>query len=448
MTNKLNNGLNQIEKCGKEVIRSSSKRLWKYPFRKIWLNNLKEYYTNNKSVNKINLEDFPNNFRIVLNEKGKRKLKELYKNITPYSNEGCKYIHSYIMSISVFTLKNILNRNNVKLNSFEEFIIGIKIRNSKILYIKRFPIRFDTKEICTILGLFPDLDRKNLRSSFKERYLSDKLKNSITKGFGEIDVNVNVGSNFLSTLIGLSGLRVSENQLEMNNPIPFWLFYSDISLIKSYISSLFDAEGSPNKKAKSIYLAQGVIINKKLKTYSKPKKFSKFNIKEKEVILNNPPLLLISTLLLLKKQNIESRIRPRVAYKRKIDDINITTWTLEIYGYKNLYKFYNNLNFDLPRKKKILLDTINSYKRMLRQRNEGYNQALRKLVELKYSTRKHLSERLNRSIYTADYFIKLMKKEGHMKVHHKIGKTAYFSATTEGINFNNKMGVLVDDNNG
>ena len=169
-------------------------------------------------------------------------------------------------------------------------------------------------------------------------------------------------SPLVKILYKISGLDLSKRQIEANNAIPFWAFYSESSFQKLLLRKLWDAEGSA-PFTKKMCLGQSVVldsIDEKIPLYPKRKYFSECEDKKK--ILGKPPRLIVSIQLLLFKFGIISFAKPHRLYRKK-NDMIVCDWHLLITRFQNIKKFHEEIGFGLDRKQKRLIDCLNSYSR-------------------------------------------------------------------------------------
>ena len=90
------------------------------------------------------------------------------------------------------------------------------------------------------------------------------------------------------------------------------------------------------------------------------------------------------------------------------------------YGKENIVKFSKFINFDVPYKKNLLLEALNSYVNPSAGRNERLLFALQHAAKIELDkrdlTKAVLSGYCGRSLKTATYFLIDMKKNGFVKI--------------------------------
>ncbi len=399
----------------------------KHKFNENWVDNIIDFYKENKGRSLIHLSDISDNLFIRLNNEGSEVLSKLISSLHSKDANSIKSIKNYLKHkdrfISLKNLKKVIGESRI--NEIENCIKEIKTTKSgigKSTKKPKFPINLNTEFGAILIGNFPDTAIKSGYFRSKDKELLDELEKYFSIYVGKVEptiwrshgyYNMHL-SPLVKILYKLSGLKTNNKQIITNNGLPYWTYFSSGHFQRLLLRKLWDTEGSApvNKK---MCLGQSTVlneINEDIPFYPRRKSFVK--CKNKIKIFNAPPNLLVSIQLLLYKFEIISYIKPHRLYKKKNGAV-VCDWHLLIIRYSNIKNFYDKVGFGLKRKQIKLKKCLESYTKYPEPRETRELELLNIMKAFNTFTIKDLEIHSKLCRGTLRNYLTRMKKDGKIE---------------------------------
>jgi len=433
--------LKKVIELGKDLIRNTKNH--KYHFRRSWLYDLLEYYSQRPGKPLIHLEDLPDKVCISFTEEGKKEIsRKLYKIIVNRNKRELMrifgsglfyYLSGRTKSVSIAHLRKIIERLELSFNDLEKYVVTLKpSSNSKIIKINKMPINMLSKDGAIILGSFPDIGVHRYVLSCKDVELIDefrKASHNLLGNFKDHQPQLNNGmtryyaTNLLRDVCNTAGYDTDIKQVITNNPLPLWVFSSPAHFLSLCLRKMWDTDGTIGKKDKKLKFSQTVVTDFGLFTNSikssgeRDTSFRDLHREIKIILLDNPPRLIVTMQLALKMMGIESRIYPERAYITK-DKICHCEWSLRITSYKNIQNFTKKVGFGLGRKKRNLEILLKSYKR-IQTKKKHYFTLLKEIRRRGFITNRKAAKVLTLSQASAYLYLTKLRNEGFISFERK-----------------------------
>ncbi|MBW2974939.1 hypothetical protein KY366_04440 [Candidatus Woesearchaeota archaeon] len=273
----------------------------------------------------------------------------------------------YGISMNIKGFKKLLNL--IKINFMEVYEHIEKIGGNKI----KLPIRLDTPESAIIFASILGDGSNTSRVMYKNKdiFLINKIEKCVRDWLGNVIIDHRISSKnipclFLPRITGrifsFVGIPVGK-QTRFNPGIPEVIKSSGKSVKKAFIQQFFDDEGWPEPNQMRIAISQCIYATPKL-----PEDFVK-SIRNKEIVylkkipsrikemINAPEILIDLKRILENDFEIYSNIRLK---RLLVRERQITgAFELEIQRKEDVKKFFREINFSSPTKKKKLDFMVN-----------------------------------------------------------------------------------------
>lgn len=382
------------------------------------------------------MENLPDKVCVSFTKEGKQKIRgklnkfiegKKKRNIMETFGYGLFfYLDGKSNFVSLGTLRRIVKVLGSTISELEKYVITLKpSSSSKVIQIIGLPINMCSREGAIILGSFPDVGISRYVVSSIDEIFVDDFREASHKILGNFEDTVSpfrgglkryYATNLLRDICDISGYNTTIKQVISNNPVPLWVFSAPEQFLKLFLSRMWDADGTVDKRSKKLRFSQAFIINSTLlKEFIKNQKKESITFKSlpgelKTIVLDNPPHMLISMCILLKMIRIDSRIHPERIYITK-DRLPRCEWSLRITSYKNIESFSKKVGFGLERKKENLESLLKSYRRIQRRR-ERYFILLKEIKEKEFITNGDAAKELALSKGGAYLNLRLLKRKG------------------------------------
>jgi hypothetical protein len=349
----------------------------KHHFRREWLEQLVQRYTERPGKPVIHLDDLNDAVIPHLAAEARPFLRPYWLALaSKYGSDrmGMKFrcLRDIVVAGKASRWSNLASwrklseLTGLRVNELEPFVVTIRVSRgskSKLIQRPKLPFNLATPSGAKIFGYRGDAAYRTSAFLNKKSVLHEDYKRAITETIGEVPFTTtvrktdrvkrsNVGT-FVTLLTSIAGLDNTKRQKLAANPIPSWFFKVNDDVVVTGLRALWVAEGSPTKTALQLGQAIGFsIVETNVNVPMSPIK-SPISILEEssyQQILLRPPLLLVSLEALLYRLGIMSYVAPQKIWRNRTTGYTIF-WNLSIYRMQNMRLFRDKIGFLSPNKK-------------------------------------------------------------------------------------------------